>query len=87
MDKRYTKLDLLKDILFTLLTGVLMYAYWAFTLLVASIIMVNVWHVAWQQLIFIALGLTLLTLACYVVHLVKKGKVENRYNKDLFKQQ
>jgi len=74
MDKRYTKLDLLKDILFTLLIGVLMYAYWVFTLLVASIILVNVWHVTWQQLIFIALGLTVVTLVCYVAHLVKKRK-------------
>lgn len=74
MDKRYTKIDLLKDILFTLLIGVLMYAYWAFTLIVASIILVNVWHVTWQQLIFIALGLTLISLTCYVVHLVKKRK-------------
>ncbi|MDE5891938.1 MAG: hypothetical protein K2H45_03325 [Acetatifactor sp.] len=74
MDKRYTKIDLLKDILFTLLIGVLMYVYWAFTLMVASIILVNVWHVTWQQLIFIALGLTLISLAFYVVHLVKKRK-------------
>ena len=74
MDKRYTKIDLLKDILFTLLIGVLMYVYWAFTLIVASIILVNVWHVTWQQLIFIALGLTLISLTCYVVHLIKKRK-------------
>lgn len=74
MDKHYTKIDLLKDILFTLLIGVLMYAYWAFTLMVASIILVNVWHVTWQLLLFIALGLTLVSLACYVVHLVKKRK-------------
>ncbi len=74
MDKRYTKIDLLKDILFTILIGVLMYAYWAFTLMVASIILVNVWHVTWQQLLFIALGLTGVSLACYVVHLVRKRK-------------
>ncbi len=76
MDKRYTKIDLLKDILFTLLIGVLMYAYWAFTLMVASIILVNAWHVTWQQLLFIALALTVVSLACYVVHLVKKRKKE-----------
>lgn len=76
MDKRYTKLDLLKDILFTLLVGILMYAYWAFTLMVASIILVNVWHVTWQLLLFIALGLTAVSLAAYAVHLVKKRKRE-----------
>lgn len=76
MDKRYTKLDLLKDILFTLLVGILIYAYWAFTLMVASIILVNVWHVTWQQLLFIALGLTAVSLAAYAVHLVKKRKRE-----------
>lgn len=76
MDKRYTKLDLLKDILFTLLIGILMYAYWAFTLMVASIILVNVWHVTWQLLLFIALGLTVLSLAFYVVRLIKKRKRE-----------
>lgn len=76
MDKRYTKIDLLKDILFTLLIGVLMYAYWAFTLMVASIILVNAWHVTWQQLLLIALGLTVISLVCYVVHLVKKRKQE-----------
>ena len=77
MDKRYTKIDLLKDILFTLLMGILMYAYWAFTLMVASIILANVWHVKWQQLLFIALGLTCVSLAAYVVHLIKKRKREH----------
>lgn len=76
MDKRYTKIDLLKDIFFTLLVGILMYAYWAFTLMVASIILVNTWHVTWQQLLLIAMGLTAISLACYVVHLVKKRKHE-----------
>lgn len=76
MDKRYTKIDLLKDILFTLLIGALMYAYWAFTLMVASIILVNVWHVTWQQLLILALALAVVSLACYVVHLVKKRKRE-----------
>lgn len=74
MDERYTKLDLLKDILFTLLTGILMYVYWAFTLMVASIILIHTWHVTWQKLLVIALGLTLVSLACYIVHLVKKRK-------------
>lgn len=76
MDKRYTKIDLLKDIFFTLLVGILMYVYWAFTLMVASIILVNAWHVTWQQLLLIALGLTVISLACYVVHLIKKRKQE-----------
>lgn len=76
MDKRYTKIDLLKDILFTLLIGALMYVYWAFTLMVASIILVNVWHVTWQQLLILALALAVVSLACYVVHLVKKRKRE-----------
>lgn len=74
MDKRYTKLDLLKDILFTLLIGIFMYVYWAFTLMVVSIILVNTWHITWQQMLFIALGLTLVSLTCYVVHLIKKRK-------------
>lgn len=74
MDKRYTKLDLLKDILFTLLAGILMYAYWVFTLMVASIILVNTWHVTWQQLLLIALGLTLLSLACYVAYQIQRRK-------------
>lgn len=78
MDKRYTKIDLLKDILFTLLIGILMYVYWAFVLMVASIILVNVWHVSWQQLLFIALGLAVLSLAWYVVRLIKKRKQERR---------
>lgn len=76
MDRRYTKIDLLKDILFTLLMGILMYVYWAFTLMVVSIILVNVWHVTWQQMLFIALGLTIISLACYVAHLIKKRKQE-----------
>lgn len=76
MDKRYTKIDLLKDIFFTLLVGILMYVYWAFTLMVASIVLVNAWHVTWQQLLLIALGLTAISLVCYVAHLVKKRKQE-----------
>lgn len=74
MDKRYTKTDLLKDILFTLLMGILMYVYWAFVLMVASILLIRVWHVTWQQLLLIALGFTLLSLAAYVMHLIGKRK-------------
>ena len=56
MDKRYTRTDLLKDILFTLLVGILMYVYWAFVLMVASILLIHVWHVTWQLLLLIALA-------------------------------
>lgn len=76
MDRRYTKTDLLKDVLFTLLTGILMYVYWAFVLMVASIILVNAWHVTWQQLLLLALGLTVVSLACYTVHLIRKRRRE-----------
>lgn len=76
MDKRYTGADLLKDILFTLLMGILMYVYWAFVLMVASILLIRVWHVTWQQLLFIALGFTLMSLAAYVTHLIRKRKAE-----------
>ncbi len=74
MDKRYTRTDLLKDILFTLLVGILMYVYWAFVLMLASILLIHVWHVTWQLLLLIALGLTLTSLAAYAAHLIRKRK-------------
>lgn len=68
----YDKRDLVLDILLTLAAAVGFYVYWAFTLFVLSLILLNVWHVSWQQILIYAAVLTVVSMIVYIVKLVKK---------------
>lgn len=68
----YDKRDLVLDILLTLLAAIGFYAYWAFTLFVLSLILLNVWHVSWQQILIYAAVLTTVSMIVYIIKLVKK---------------
>ena len=69
---KYTKLDVVKDVLFTVVAAVLFMAYWCFTLLVISIILLNVWHVRLENIVVIAACLTLISTVVYVIRLIKR---------------
>lgn len=69
---RYKKIDMVKNVLFTSLMIVLFYAYWMAVLLLASVFLVNVWHVSLVQIAIYAAGLTGISSLVYIARLVKK---------------
>jgi len=71
---RYTRRDIVKDVLITIVLIVLFFAYWAAMLLLASLILINVWHVSLERIWIYAGILTVLTSAGYVYSLVKKRR-------------
>lgn len=71
---RYTGKDIVKDVLITILLTVLFFAYWAAMLLLASLILINVWRVSLEQILVYAGILTVVTSAGYIYSLVKKRR-------------
>ena len=74
----YDKKDLLVDILVTLLVTVGFYAYWAFSLFVLSLILLNIWRVKWEQILLYAAVLTVISMVVYITRLVKRRVKEIR---------
>jgi len=71
---RYTRRDIVKDVLITIVLIVLFFVYWAAMLLLASLILINVWRVSLERIWIYAGILTVLTSAGYVYSLVKKRR-------------
>ncbi len=70
--KKRTKVDVVRDVLFTLLMAVVFFAYWSFTLGVLSILLLNVWTMQWEQMLLLAGGLALVSTIIYVIVKVRK---------------
>ena len=70
----YSKIDLVKDILITLAVILLLFAYWVSVLLILSLLLMNVWRIRWQQIVWIALGLTVVSGTVYTLRLVKRRR-------------
>lgn len=68
----YDKRDLLLDILLTVVVTVGFYAYWVFTLFILSLILLNVWHTSWQQMLTYAAVLTAISMVVYIIRLIKR---------------
>ncbi len=69
---KYTKRDLLKDIIITVIMIIAFFAYWMAMLLILSIFLLNIWHISIIQVTMIAGGLTLITSIVYIYRLVKR---------------
>ena len=72
-DSGFDKKDILKEILFLLLKMICFFAWWCFTLGIISILLLNVWKLEWQQMLMLAVVLTVITT---VVHVI--GKIKNK---------
>ncbi len=68
----YDKKDLIADVLLTVVAAVGFYVYWAFALFVLSLVLLNVWHVSWQQILIYAAVLTVISMIVYIIRLIKK---------------
>jgi uncharacterized membrane protein len=72
--QRYNKLDMVKDILLSFLMLVILSAYWMGVMLLLSLVLVNVWRVAFTELAVYAAALTVISFTIYCVRLVRKRR-------------
>lgn len=70
----YTKVDIVKDCLCTIAMTAAFYIYWLFVLMLASIILINVWKTSLVQLCIYAAILTAVSAAVYIFRLVRKRR-------------
>jgi|GEM_PF-3591783 len=71
---QYTKKDIVKDVLLTILLVIVFFVYWIAMLLLFSLILINVWKVRLVQLVIYSGILTVVCAAAYITHLVKKRR-------------
>ena len=50
------------------------FAWWMAVLLLISLIAVNVWHVSFEQILFLSLGLTGVSAAAYLFIMLRRAK-------------
>lgn len=71
---QYTKKDIVMDVISTIVMILLFFFYWMAVLLLASIFLVNVWHVSLERIGMYAVGLAGVSSLIYVVRLVRKRR-------------
>ncbi len=71
---QYSKRDILKDILISIMVIILFFGYWMLMLLLLSIILVNVWKIKIMEMCIIAGILTILSSIVYIWRLVIKRR-------------
>ncbi|MBQ9140923.1 MAG: hypothetical protein IJX63_03915 [Lachnospiraceae bacterium] len=69
----FDKKDVLKEILWTLLKMVCFFVWWCFTLAVVSFLFAQVWPFEWQQMLVLAVVLTVVTTIGHII-----GKIRNK---------
>ena len=67
----FDKKDILKEILFLLLKMVFFFAWWCFTLAIVSLLFMQVWKLEWQQMLVLAVVLTVVTTVGHVISKIK----------------
>lgn len=72
----YTKRDIVKDILITIMMIAAFFAYWMFVILLLSLVLVNVWRIQIKQMILFAVLLTAVTSVVYIIRLIRKRHKE-----------
>lgn len=71
---QYSKRDILRDILISIIVIILLFGYWMLMLLLLSIILVNVWRIKIMTMCIIAGILTILSSIVYIWRLVAKRR-------------
>lgn len=76
----YKKMDIIKDILMTIVMIVVFFAYWTGMLFLLSIFLVNVWNTNLTKLLILSGALTLVSAIVYIVRLVRRRHREIQIN-------
>ena len=68
------KIDVAKGVLGWIVVTIASYLYWALLLLMASLFILNVWHVTWTQINHYSLILMCITSVVYLIWSYRKKK-------------
>lgn len=69
------KIDVAKGVLGWIVVTIASYLYWALLLLMASLFLLNVWHVTWTQINHYSLILMCITSVVYLIWSYRKKKL------------
>lgn len=72
--RREAVLDIVKELLYVILITGIGFMYWVAVLLLASLFLVNVWRVSFEQILQISVGLTIVTSVIYCINRVYKHR-------------
>ncbi len=70
-----------KDIIGCVVIAGISFLYWLVMLLFASLVLLNYWHVKFDQLVDYSIVLMVVTTVIYVISLVRRRKKEHRIAK------
>lgn len=72
VSKKEVVIDIVKDFLIWVVVTVLAYVWWMAVLLIASLVLLNVWMITFQEILKLSAVLTIVTSIAYVVRKVYK---------------
>ena len=72
-NKGFDTKDILQEICFMILKIICFFAWWCFTLAIVSLLFAQVWPFEWQQMLVLAMVLTLVTTIGHII-----GKIRNK---------
>ena len=61
------KTDIVKTVIFAVIRTVVVYLWWAAMLFLATVFLVNIWKIKWEQVLMLAALLTVITVVVYVI--------------------
>ncbi len=71
-ERKEQVIDIVKEFLGWLVVTALSFAYWMFVLLIASLILLNVWHVTFEEIVKYSVILMIITSVCYGINRIYK---------------
>ncbi len=72
VSKKEVVIDIVKDFLIWVVVTALAYVWWMAVLLIASLVLLNVWMITFQEILKLSAVLTIVTSIAYVVRKVYK---------------
>ena len=72
VSKKEVVIDIVKDFLIWVVVTALAYVWWMAVLLIASLVLLNVWMITFQEILKLSAVLTIVTSLAYVVWKVYK---------------
>lgn len=75
--RKGTAFDIIKELLIILLVVLCLFLYWMAMLLVISMMLVNLWKVLLEELVILAIVLTIISAIFYIRHRRNKWIREN----------
>ena len=73
-DKKEIAIDVVKGVLQWFVVSALSFLYWMAMLLIFSLILMNIWHTSFEEILRYGTILTIITAVVYAVMLIRRKK-------------